>query len=609
MGAFVIKVLKALAVLASAAFFFVVLLIGLLLLVGVALQPEAKQVEADSMLVLDLGITITDRPVREDPGKLFEVMVSGEVEETVSLRSVLESLREARRDGNVAGLLIRGNWGIGDYANSYATLAEVRRAIERFGESKPTVALVEGDGLRELYLKTAAQEVIVDRDALADFRGLRAERMYVGEALERIGVGVQSVALKDYKTAVETFERGDMSAEEREQLGLVLDEFWDALVGEIAESRGLAAEDLDRLAGEQLVWDAEELVEAGLADRVLEGSEWVEALAEVSSWDAEAMSFRQFAFMEYVELGAASVETAMAELRGGNRVGVVYAEGPVVAGEGGDFNVGGQRMVRFLREMRKEEAVKAVVLRINSPGGSAVAANRIMRELRQLNEQKPVVVSMGGVAASAGYLMAAPAEEIHVEATTLTGSIGVVILLPNVEGLAEKVSVNFDGVETHRFAGTYSLAREKTEAEMEQVRAMAEGFYEEFLEAVAAGRGMPMEEVRAVAQGRIWSGPAAMERGLADAVGGLEGAIQRAADLAGIGDEYEILERPRGRSLEEAIAESLADLRSRPVGAGAGPASIWEQLRGQAEQYWRFLSSLNDPYGVYAILPYSLRID
>lgn len=609
MGAFVIKVLKALAVLASAAFFFVVLLIGLLLLVGVALQPEAKQVEADSMLVLDLGITITDRPVREDPGKLFEVMVSGEVEETVSLRSVLESLREARRDGNVAGLLIRGNWGIGDYANSYATLAEVRRAIERFGESKPTVALVEGDGLRELYLKTAAQEVIVDRDALADFRGLRAERMYVGEALERIGVGVQSVALKDYKTAVETFERGDMSAEEREQLGLVLDEFWDALVGEIAESRGLAAEDLDRLAGEQLVWDAEELVEAGLADRVLEGSEWVEALAEVSSWDAEAMSFRQFAFMEYVELGAASVETAMAELRGGNRVGVVYAEGPVVAGEGGDFNVGGQRMVRFLREMRKEDAVKAVVLRINSPGGSAVAANRIMRELRQLNEQKPVVVSMGGVAASAGYLMAAPAEEIHVEATTLTGSIGVVILLPNVEGLAEKVSVNFDGVETHRFAGTYSLAREKTEAEMEQVRAMAEGFYEEFLEAVAAGRGMPMEEVRAVAQGRIWSGPAAMERGLADAVGGLEGAIQRAADLAGIGDEYEILERPRGRSLEEAIAESLADLRSRPVGAGAGPASIWEQLRGQAEQYWRFLSSLNDPYGVYAILPYSLRID
>lgn len=604
-----IKVLKALAVLASAAFFFVVLLIGLLLLVGVALQPEAKQVEADSMLVLDLGITITDRPVREDPGKLFEVMVSGEVEETVSLRSVLESLREARRDGNVAGLLIRGNWGIGDYANSYATLAEVRRAIERFGESKPTVALVEGDGLRELYLKTAAQEVIVDRDALADFRGLRAERMYVGEALERIGVGVQSVALKDYKTAVETFERGDMSAEEREQLGLVLDEFWDALVGEIAESRGLAAEDLDRLAGEQLVWDAEELVEAGLADRVLEGSEWVEALAEVSSWDAEAMSFRQFAFMEYVELGAASVETAMAELRGGNRVGVVYAEGPVVAGEGGDFNVGGQRMVRFLREMRKEDAVKAVVLRINSPGGSAVAANRIMRELRQLNEQKPVVVSMGGVAASAGYLMAAPAEEIHVEATTLTGSIGVVILLPNVEGLAEKVSVNFDGVETHRFAGTYSLAREKTEAEMEQVRAMAEGFYEEFLEAVAAGRGMPMEEVRAVAQGRIWSGPAAMERGLADAVGGLEGAIQRAADLAGIGDEYEILERPRGRSLEEAIAESLADLRSRPVGAGAGPASIWEQLRGQAEQYWRFLSSLNDPYGVYAILPYSLRID
>lgn len=604
-----IKVLKALAVLASAAFFFVVLLIGMVLLVAVALQPEAKEVEADSMLVLDLGITITDRPVREDPGRLLEAMVSGELEETVSLRSVLENLREARQDGNVAGLLIRGNWGMGDYGNSYATLAEVRRAIERFGESKRTVALVEGDGLRELYIKTAAQEVIVDRDGLADFRGLRAERMYVGEALERIGVGVQSVALKDYKTAVETFERGDMSAEEREQLELVLDEFWYALVGEIAESRGLAAEDLDRWAGEQLVWDAEELVEAGLADRVMEGSEWVEALAEVSSWDAEAMSFRQFEFMEYVDLGAAPVETAMAELRGGNRVGVVYAEGPVVAGEGGDFDVGGQRMVRFLREMRKEDEVKAVVLRINSPGGSAVAANRIMRELRLLNEKKPVVVSMGGVAASAGYLMAAPAEEIHVEATTLTGSIGVVILLPNVETLAEKVSVNFDGVETHRFAGTYSLAREKTEAEMEQVREMAEGFYEEFLEAVAAGRGMAMEEVRAVAQGRIWSGPAAKERGLADAVGGLEGAIQRAADLAGIGDEYEILERPRGRTLEEAIAESFADLRSRPVGTAAGPASIWEQMRGQAEQYWRFLSSLNDPYGVYAILPYSLRIE
>lgn len=608
MGAFVVKVLKAVAVLVSAAAFFVLLLVGLLVLIGVALQPEPERVDAESLLVLDLGIEITDRPVREDPGQIFAALAGDEGVEVVSLRTVLASLREAQRDDAVAGLLIRGTFAGGGYANSYAALGEVRRAIAAFGERKPTVALLEGDGLRELYVKSAAEEVIADREAQVDFRGLRAERMYLGNALERLGVGVQTVAFEEYKSAADTFVRGDMSEEERAELERVLGQFWRSLAGQIAEARGVELSKLDELANNELLLDARELEEAGLVDQVLENAEWVERLVELGSWDAEAKQFRGFDFVDYVDLKHPRVGPALRLLGGGNHIGVIYAEGPVVAGEGGEGMVGGARMVRFLRQMRENADVKAVVVRINSPGGSAVAANRIVQEMRRLNEEKPVVVSMGGLAASAGYLMAAPAEEIYVEPTTLTGSIGVILMLPNVEKLAERLSVNFDSVQTHRFGGAFSLSRKKTEAEMEQNREIAKEFYEEFLRAVVEGRDMEMEALRTLAGGRIWSGTAAVTRGLVDAEGGLEAAIQRAADLAGIGDDYELLERPRPQSLEEVIAEELAELRLGRAPTG-GTASVWERLRAQAEEFWTRVSSLNDPYGTYAILPYTLRIE
>lgn len=605
MADFLIRVLKWLAALVTAYFLlFLILFLGIIG-VGVLLQPQPVSLEKDSVLVLDLGFKLTDGPEEDDMAAIIRSALEGEMVGSASLREVLDGIREAKRDANIAGLLLTGNLLSDGSGGSFAALREIRRAIAAFATDKPVWAYVDGDGLRDIYLKSAATEIISNPYGMVDFRGLRAERLYLGEAFERIGVEVQVEAFEEFKTAAESFKEAEMSESERIQLSSLIEDIWAVIVGDIAQARGLEAGVLDAVAENELAVFGPEVPATGLSDRQLAHDEFVDFLAGESAYDTEGKSFRQVGFLDYIALKA-PVIPEMKLIGQRNKVAVIYAEGILVDGESDDGVVGSATLVKHLREARLDDSVKAVVLRINSPGGSATASFKLVREIELTHAEKPVVASMGGIATSAGYMISAACDQIFTEPSTITGSIGVVIMLPNIEQMADKLSIAFEGVETHPFAGTYSIGHSKTPAEMEQIRTLARSFYEDFIAIVSDGRDMSTEAVRAVAGGRVWSGLAALENGLADEDGGLMAAVQRAADLASIGDDYTIVERPRRMTFEEQLEKFLTysgitRLSTRKQGV---LEQAWMDVRAEVER----LGLLNDPLGQYAILPYSLKI-
>lgn len=604
MASFITRVLKTLATLVTAYFLLFLLVLFLLVGLGTFFQPQAVSVADKTILVMDLGFELTDKPKSEDPARMMVEAVQGTMLENASLREVLDGLEEARTDSRIQALLLTGNLYPG---GSYAALREVRQAIRRFAQDKPVHAFIDGDALRDVYLKSAATELHASPYGSVDFRGLRAERMYLGEAFERIGIEVQVEAFESYKTAAEAYTQGSMSDEERQQLEALLKDLWAVILGDMAVDREVDPDFLDLQAETRLMIFGEAVVAAGLADQLTSMDELIDQLTELGAYDAELESFRQVDFLDYLDLNRPVLPEL--ELPGApNKVALVYAEGILMEGDGGGMEgtIGGDELVRELRRLRRDDTVKAVVLRINSPGGSATASFKVTRELELTNAVKPVVASMGGIAASAGYMIAAPAEQIYCEPSTITGSIGVVLMLSNMEGLAEKLSLQFEGVETHPFAGTFSLARAKTPEEMAQIRAMGASFYDEFLDIVAKNRDMEPAAVRDRAQGRVWSGLAARELGLVDEIGGLSTAIQRAADLAGIGDDFRLIEWPRRLSLEEQIETLLLGVSAvrPPVLHDGTLLQAWQDLADEV----RRLNFLNDPHGQYAILPYSLKI-
>jgi protease-4 len=300
-------------------------------------------------------------------------------------------------------------------------------------------------------------------------------------------------------------------------------------------------------------------------------------------------------------------------------VAIVYAEGDIVSGEGGSGVVPGDALARELRRLRTDDKVKAVVLRVNSPGGSALASETILRELSLLKATRPVVVSMGSLAASGGYWISTAASRVYAHPNTITGSIGVFSLIPNLKGLANRNGVTFDTVKTGRYADLFTLARPRTAGELEVLQRMTDAVYDAFLERVARARALPIDSVRAIAEGRVWSGADAMRIGLVDSIGGLADAVRGAAALAGLTGDYEVRELPRRKGAAEQLGE-LFDRKAPPVAAtldAARSARLDALLPGSApgralvRDLLRDLDVLlayDDPRATYARLPFVLRL-
>lgn len=558
------------------------------------------QVEDHSYLVFDLSVNVTDAPPQFDSNAVVQALTGGGDPATLQLRMATEAIGRAAEDSRIAGILLVGEMTPAGYGSGFAALKELRNALVDFRKSgKPVMAYLENATTLEYYLASAADEIVLDPYGMIAMPGLASEPMFYAGAFEKFGVGVQVTRVGKYKSAVEPYIRRDLSPENREQYTQLLGDVWSDLIADIAAGRGLTPEDIQALVDKEGLIRPEVAVASKWVSRTAYRDEVLAELKERTGVDAGDDHFTQISLETYARLPGAGRATGSRH----GRVAIVYAEGEIVDGEGNIGEVGGTRFARELRRLRQDNDIDAIVVRVNSPGGSATASEHIQREIRLAKEDKPVVVSMGSYAASGGYWISAYGDRIFAEPSTITGSIGVFGVQFDVKKLAnETLGLTFDSVKTGRYADMFTITRPKTESELAVIQSMVDWIYEEFITKVAEARQIDRAVVEEIAQGRVWSGTQALDLGLVDEVGGLDAALAYAASSAGLGDNYRIVEFPREKPLAEALVEMIDGIRP---ATRSGVASRWlsrlqEPLAG--------LDKFNDPRGVYARLPIDLRI-
>ena len=582
-------------------------LLGALAALGES-EKSSPAVLPGSYLVLDLSTNFSDAPPHLDLAAL------GGREESLQLRAATRSLRAAATDERITGVYLTGDLNPAGYGSGHAALRELRAALLAFREAgKPVVAYLTFASTRTYYVASAASDLALDPYGMILLPGLAAEPMFFAGAFEKVGINVQVTRAGKYKSAVEPFTRREMSAENREEVRELLQDLWDSLLGEIGTSRGVTAAQVQAVVDQEGLIRAAEALGAKLIDRTAYRDEIYDALKAKTGRAGSEKPFKQVTLAAYArQLKPASALPAPRRVEGvepgsgkAGRIAIVYAEGEIVDGEGSPDEIGGARLSRELRKLRQDKNVRAVVLRVNSPGGSAASSEVVQREVRLLRREKPVVVSMGSYAASGGYWISAYADRIFAEPTTITGSIGVFGMQFDVQRLVDSLGVTFDRVKTGRFADAMTVSRPKTPEEMAVLQRMVDWIYGEFLAKVAEGRNLPPDKVAAIAQGRVWSGADALAHGLVDELGGLDAALAYAAGKAGLAADYRVVEIPRERELVEAIQELIEKAVPGAARVTAGPL---EELRRRLERELRALAACNDPQGVYARLPFTLSV-
>lgn len=544
-------------------------------------------VRPKTMLVIGGGLRVTDTPEFGEP-TLGDLLGGGEGPRVDLLRA-LEAVDLAAKDPAIAGILLAGELDAG-----LTQMAEIRAAIAEFAKSgKPVIGWIENGSQGQYYLTSVAKPLYVHKSGEIELKGLSSFGSYFGGTLAKAGIGVQVTRVGKYKSAVEPFTSSAMSPASREQESALLRNAWARILAEVASSRGLAAAAMVRTVDSGGVFGAERAVDLKLADAALHRDELA---AKVVAAGAEATddgtSFRQVSLGRYARKVKLPAQ--------GGRIAVVYAEGEIVDGWGDPSNVGGDRLAYNLRQLRGDSEVKAVVLRVNSPGGSAFASDVVAREVALLKAKGiPVVASFGDVAASGGYYIAARADTIVADRLTITGSIGVFGLHFNYGELAEKVGLATDGVKVGAYADLLSSHRAATPQEMAVVQTLVDDVYEDFLGVVSEGRKMKRDAVHEVAQGRVWLAPDARQAGLVDSFGGLRASIAAARKAAKL-DRAEIVQVPRLNEGRENILEQLlAGDEEDPVFTRGSDADPLRGLIRANASLLRTFRSLNDPKGVY----------
>jgi protease IV len=568
------------------------------LIIGIASSEKAEVIPNRSLLVLDLSYAIADAPSQIEASDLIDAVSGGE-EKRVTLRDTLRAIASAADDSRISGILISGNSFPVDYSSGYAALREVREALMAFKASKkPIYAYLVAPTTRSFYVASVADKIYLDPEDPMLFHGLSSGHLYFADAFLKYGIEVQVSRVGKYKSAVEPYILDKMSPESREQTEALLSDIWREITSEIEEARHLEAGSLQKLLSESGLIDGKTALEQKLVTGLKSLTDLIDELKNEYGTDTANHTFRQVSISKYMS----SLDRGKSETRGA-RIAVVYAEGTIIDGEGGGANLGGDKLARALRKFRLDPDVKAIVLRINSPGGSGAASEVIWRELAAAHKVKPVVVSMGTVAASGGYYIATASNRIFVEPTTITGSIGVFGLFPNVQKLLTNIGVTWDSVETTPFSDLVTPFRQKTPAEMAVIQKYIDQFYQEFLERVSQDRNIPVDQVNEIAQGRVWSGQQALKLHLVDQIGGLQSAIEYAAQLVHQGPHPKIAEYPAKQTVGEALQKILSGTERPPV-SKIDPVNRQLQL---LEKNLRQFASFNDPMGIYSLLPIGIE--
>jgi protease-4 len=503
--------------------FFVILLASLSTMMISGEKPVS--ISENSILVLKAGATIPDQG-NTNPYAGFDI-INMTVTPLPGLNDILQNIKKASADDKIKGILIEN----GLLPSGWATTEEVREALEKFREGgKFVIAYADYVLLQECYyLSTAADKIYVNPSSTVDFKGLSGEVMFYKKALEKLGVEVQVTRHGKFKGAVEPYILDKLSKENREQIESYVGSIWSHVIGNISKSRGIAPEKLNLLADNLTGYVASGAYENGLVDGLI----YRDALIDTLKIRSGLTTDDKIALVPMHKYTKVPDPKKMVSAK--NKIAVIYASGTIVMGKGGENNIGGDGFGELIRKERKDTTVKAIVLRVNSPGGNAIASDIMWRELELASKIKPVVISMGNYAASGGYFISAPGTKIFASPTTITGSIGVFGLIPNTGKLMnQKLGISTETVNTNKNSDFPSIYRPMEIYEKEVMQLSIEKVYSDFVSKVSSGRKMTFAAVDSIGQGRVWSGTDAKRLGLVDETGGLRASVEEAAKLAGI---------------------------------------------------------------------------
>ena len=522
----------------------VLFFISILVVFSMVSSSESEtQVRKNSVMMLDLNGTLAERS-QENP---LDILMKDDYK-TYGLDDVLSSIRKAKENENIKGIYIQAN----SLSAGYASLEEIRHALKDFKESGKFI-VAYGDSYTQslYYLSSIADKVMLNPQGMLEWRGLAATPMFFKDLLEKIGVEMQVFKVGTYKSAVEPFIATEMSPANREQVNVYLSSVWGQITGDIAESRNLSVEALNKEADRMLMfYPAEESVKNGLVDTLIYKNDVRDYLKTLVGIDKDD-DMPVLGIQDMV-----NVKKNVPKDKSGNVIAVYYAYGEILDAPGSSTEdcIDVQKMCKGLRKLRDNDDVKAVVLRVNSPGGSAYGSDQIWREVVRLKEKKPVIVSMGDYAASGGYYISCAADRIFADPTTLTGSIGIFGMMYSGEKLfTETLGLNFDVVKTNKMADLGAslgpiLTRPLNASEQELMQNYVNRGYKLFVSRCAEGRKMSTEAIEKVAEGRVWTGAMAKDLGLVDELGGIDKALNAAATQAGI-ENYSIIGYPEKENI------------------------------------------------------------
>ncbi len=548
---------------------------------------KVKVVQPNTVLELNF-----DEAIPEKTNNLAIDPYSFSPDDKVGLHDMIQSIRYAKDDDNIKGIFL----DVSSLNVGAATASAIRAALVDFKESGKFITAY-GIYLSQgaYYVASVADNIALNPVGGLAFQGLGVQIPFFKDALDRLGVKMQIFYAGDFKSATEPYRLNEMSENNRLQIKEYLDGLYQVILTDISNSRGISENELRNIADNLLVQSPEDALRLKMIDALSYRDEVYDDLRERLGL-TEKEDIRTVGIWSYYKKAKVKLNFSIKD-----KIAVVIAEGVIVNGEGELGEVGGQKYARLIRKLRKDDKIKAIVVRVNSPGGSATASDIIWRELLLAKEAgKPVVVSMGDYAASGGYYIAAMADTIYAQANTITGSIGVFGMIPSMEEmLREKVGVRFDAVKTGKFATGISPFVDISAEEQAVIQKSVEDFYETFLKRVADGRGMTRDEAHQVAQGRVWTGTKAKSLGLVDALGGLDDAIQTAANLAEL-STYRTTEYPKLKAPLELMIDRFSGKRKTSL--------LLKEELGDMYFYLKQMEDIKKMSGVQARLPFEINV-
>ena len=574
-----------------------VMIAGLLLLfitIGIfsamiSVTDQPVQTAKNSVLLMKFDHQIVDRAKKSPFDGLDFGLFQGV--KTVGLNDILDCIRKAKTDDNIRGIYLNPM----DIQAGLASVEEIRNALKDFKTSGKFI-YAYGDFLSQkaYYLVTVADSLVLNPQGSVDFRGLGGERSFYKNALEKLGVEVQVVRHGKFKAAVEPFLFEKMSDENRLQTETYLNSIWNEMLADISASRKMGFDELNDIADMVATFrKADFAKQKNLVDQLKYKDQVIDDLKKLTD-TPEKDDVKAVEISKYIMAPEKREQKGLAR----NKIAVIYASGAIDSGTSED-DIKSEDLSRSIREARRDSSIKAIVLRINSPGGSAYGSEVIWREVKLAAETKPVIASMGDVAASGGYYIACAADTIMADRTTITGSIGIFGMIPNAKKLlTDKLGITQDVVTTNEHSDMISITRPMTTFERDLMQQTIEDGYDTFISRVAEGRSMEKTAVDEVGQGRVWAAPNAKEIKLIDVYGGLTDAIELAKTKAGL-DNFRIVNLPK---LKDPIEELMKEL------SGSAKAGFMKDELGDGYKYYEQLRGILSQKGVLARMPYDIEI-